>query len=191
MDSSLKPDPLLKGSYYRRIEDVERGLQSLEINRLSASVRFFLCYFGCEKIARGLVGIHKRWPAKKAYSYKPYLSLAQVKAAAVEFGLQVSVEDLNWLFADYNEQELLQSGRLERMYSARFLRNSMIHDFGPSNLARVDVHAPFLNPKLEAFLACAPTILSYQRCVKSRLFMHRMLEQPWFLHLPLLHRLNG
>lgn len=162
MDPSLKPDPLRKDSYYRRIEDVARGLESLDIKSLSETMRFFAYYFGCEKIARGLTGIHARRPATKAYHHKQGLKLNDVKAAAAAIGLQVSQQDLDWLFADFNEQHLLQATP-SCTNSARHLRNLVTHHFGPSNIAQVAKHAPYHNPRMETFLGCVPAILEYQR----------------------------
>jgi hypothetical protein len=163
MDPSLKPDPLRKGSYYRRIEDVARGLLSLQSDGLPAPVRFFVDYFGCEKIARGLIGIHGLLPATKAYHHRKSFKLVEVQAAAAALGLPVSVDDLQWLFADFDEQHLLKASTPNVSKSARCLRNKLTHDFGPSHVALVVAHAPFLNPKLQAFLACVPAILAYQR----------------------------
>ena len=163
MDPSLKPDPLRKGSYYRRLEDVARGLQSLQVGSLSAPVRFFIDYFGCEKIARGLTGIHAQLPASKAYHHRKAISLAEIQAAAAAVALPASANELQCLFADFNEQHLLQSSTQGATNSARYLRNKATHDFGPSNVAQVVAHAPFLNPKLQAFLACVPAILAYQK----------------------------
>jgi hypothetical protein len=162
MDPSLKPDPNRKGSYYRRIEDVARGLDSLESGKVSATIRFFIYYFGCEKIARGLVGIHSRRPATEVYHHRHSLKLSDIKAAASTIGLTVPSQDLDWIFADIKEQHLLQSTP-SWTTSARCLRNNATHDFGPSNVARVTEHAPFHIPKMEAVLASVPTILEYQR----------------------------
>jgi hypothetical protein len=163
MDPSLKPDPLRKGSYYRRLEDVARGLQSLQSGGLLAPMRFFVDYFGCEKIARGLVGIHARWPATKAYHHRQSLRLGEIQVAAAALALPVSAGDLQWLFADFSEQHLLQSSTPSVSDSARYLRNKATHDFGPSHIALVAAHAQFLNPKLQEFLACVPVILAYQK----------------------------
>lgn len=162
MDPSLKPDPRRKGSYYRRLEDVDRGLQNLRSGGLSAPVRFFVDYFGCEKIARGLIGIHAQLPASKAYHHGKTLCLAEIQDAAAALALPVSSDDLQWLFADFKEQRLLQTSTPGISYSARCLRNKVMHDFGPSHIALVAAHAPFLNPKLQALLASVPAILEYQ-----------------------------
>jgi hypothetical protein len=162
MDPSLKPDPNRKGSYYRRIEDVNSGLDRLEISKASPTLRFFAYYFGCEKIARGLVGIHARRPADEVYHRKHILRLSDIKVAAAAIGLTVPPQDLDWIFAESSEQNLLQSTS-DWTSSARCLRNDATHDFGPTNVARVMKHAPFHNPKMQAVLACVPTILEYQR----------------------------
>lgn len=162
MDASLKPDPNRKGSYYRRIEDVARALDSLETGKVSATLRFFVYYFGCEKIARALVGIHTQRPATEVYHHRHSLKLGDIKAAATKIGVPVSSQDLDWIFADFNEQHLLQATSTWTN-SARYLRNNATHDFGPSNVARVTSHAPFHNPKMEAVLASVPKILDYQR----------------------------
>jgi hypothetical protein len=162
MDPSLKPDPHRKGSYYRRIADVARGLESLQVKELSETMRFFVYYFGCEKIARGLVGMHSRCPATAAYHHRQSLKLNDIKAAAAAFGLNVAPPDLDWLFADFNEQHLLQATS-SCTNSARYLRNLVTHDFGPSNVARVTGHARFHNSRMEAFLACVPAIFEYQK----------------------------
>jgi hypothetical protein len=161
MDPSLKPDPSRKGSYYRRIADVARGLDSLQVKGLPETMRFFAYYFGCEKIARGLLGIHGRLPATTAYSHKHGLKLNDIKVAVAALGLNVSTQDLDWLFADFHEQHVLQATS-SCTNSARYLRNLVTHDFGPSNVARVIRHAPFHNIRMEVFLGCVPTIFEYQ-----------------------------
>lgn len=163
MDPSLKPDPARKGSYYRRIEDVTRALEKLQTDTLSEPVQFLVYYFGCEKIARGMVGIHSRSPARTAYDHKTRLRLEDVKSAAVALGLSVSQEDIDWLFANANQQHLLRSPGVHWTTSARHLRNILTHDFGPSNVAKVAEHAAFHNPRMKSFLRCVPQILAYQR----------------------------
>jgi hypothetical protein len=126
-------------------------------------MRFFTGYLGCEKIARGVTGIHGRFPASEAYSHRKSIRLAEVKTAAAALALPVSADTLQWLFADWNEQSLLSPQAPGASHSARFLRNKAIHDFGPSHIAEVAAHAPFLNPMIEAFLACVPAVLQYQK----------------------------
>jgi hypothetical protein len=162
MDPSLKPDPLRKGSYYRRIEDIRRALKSLGSDKLSETMLFLVLYFGCEKIAHGVVGIHARLPATKAYGPGRRIVLKHVKASAAGLGLSVLEEDLDWLFASDGQQHLLRP-TAEFTNSARHLRNNLTHDFGPTNVARITKHAPFLNPKMKSLVGRIPEILAYQR----------------------------
>ena len=129
---------------------------------LSEAMLFLVLYFGCEKIARGLVGIQARLPAAKAYRHGQPIQLKDIKAAAAGLGLSVLEQDLDWLFADFNQQHLLRTTS-ELINSARHLRNNLTHDFGPTSVARIAKHAPFLNPKMSGFLGCIPEILAYQR----------------------------
>lgn len=163
MDPSLKPDPNRKGSYYRRIEDVKRALDSLGADYLSDALQFLAYYFGCEKLARGIVGIHLQWPAMKAYHHRTSLRLDEIKAAAAALGLLVAQDDLEWLFADFQQQSLLRPSTPDWNSSARVLRNTLGHDFGPSNVAKITIHAPFHNPKMRLFLGCVGQVLEYQR----------------------------
>ena len=168
MDPSLKPDPRRKGSYYRRIEDIARALESLQSDKLSETILFLVLYFGCEKIARGLVGIHARLPATEAYGRGRRIQLKDIKASAAGLGLSVLEEDLDWLFASEKQQHMLRPTS-ELTNSARHFRNNLTHDFGPTNVARIAKHAPFLNPKMKSFLACVPEILAYQRLHFSKI----------------------
>ena len=120
-------------------------------------------YVGCEKIARGIVGIQTQRPAEVVYRHNFKLQLKDIKAAATSLNLPVTPHDLEWLFADYNEQSLLKSYALGFSKSARYLRNRLMHDFGPTHLWQVSQHAPFLNAKLETLLRTTPTILAYLR----------------------------
>jgi len=167
MDPSLKPDPRRKGSYYRRIEDIARALESLKSDKLSETMLFLVLYFGCEKIARGLIGIHRRRSATDAYRPGARIQLKDIKASVAGLGLSVLEEDLDWLFASDRQQGLLRQTS-ELTNSARHLRNNLTHDFGPTNVARIAKHAPFLNPKMKSFLGCVPEILAYQRAHFSK-----------------------
>jgi hypothetical protein len=162
-DPSLKPDPRRKGSYYRRIEDIGLALRKLQIDERSETISFLVYYFGCEKLARGIVGIHSRLPAKTAYHHRKPLRLEEIKVAAAALDLAISKEELDWLFADFNQQNLLRSTHSDWTASARHLRNILSHDFGPSNVARIAEHAPFHNPRMKSFLECVPQILAYQK----------------------------
>ena len=42
MHWSLKPDPDLPGSYYRRIEDIERAFKKLDVDNLPIAAKFLV-----------------------------------------------------------------------------------------------------------------------------------------------------
>lgn len=163
MDPSLKPDPDRKGSYYRRIEDIDRALKKLEAASLPKAVQFATYYFACEKLARGIVGIHLRRSATEAYRHsttKKYLNLDNIKSAAAALKLSISPDDLEYLFATFSKQNLLPASQCNS--SARVLRNKLGHDLGPSNIEKILNHADFIIPRMNKFLACAKQVLAYQ-----------------------------
>jgi hypothetical protein len=162
MDPSLKPDLNRKGSYYRRIEDIGRALKKLDIDRLPPAMQFLAYYFGCEKLARGVVGIHLHWPATKTYAHGTRIRLQEIETASKALSLTIGADDLVWTFADFNEQSLLRPiAGVDR--SARLLRNSLGHDFGPTNVAHIVERAAFHNRRMQRFLECAAQVLAYQR----------------------------
>jgi len=55
-----------KGTYFRRLEDIKRGLRIIDNSRMPSGGRFLFLYYGCEKLGKGIVGIHKTWAADEA-----------------------------------------------------------------------------------------------------------------------------
>ena len=161
MDPSLKPDPKRKGSYYRRIEDIDRALKALDADNLPTVAQFATYFFGCEKLAHGIVGIASPSPASTAYSHRTRLELGKVKSAARALNLSIADNDLDYLFAEATEQGVLRGYDPQHTKSARVLRNTLVHDFGPSNANQVSSHAGFLVPKMTTFLDCAKEVLAY------------------------------
>lgn len=66
IDPSLKPDPTRKGSFYRRIEDIDRALKTLGVPSLPAAPKFVAYFFASEKLAHGVVGIVDQRPRGRA-----------------------------------------------------------------------------------------------------------------------------
>lgn len=161
MDPSLKPDPSRKGSYYRRIEDIDRALTKLEAHRRPTAAQFLAYYFACEKLARAVVGIHAQLSATKAYAHGTTMRLKGIQAASSALSLSVSTDDLVWIFADFNEQSLLPA--IAPHSSARVLRDALGHDFGPTNVVRIAEGARFHNLTMRSFLACGTEVPAYQR----------------------------
>lgn len=160
-DPTLKADPDQKGSYYRRLADVEAGLQLLEPG-LKVEMLFFTSAFGCEKIARGLVGIHAAKPAGEVYSRSHPMQLVEIKAAAQALTLPISLAQLDQIFASEKE---IQTGLLGANpvcpYSARTLRNKVAHDFGPSHVQLVSNFATALIETMRVLRHCVPEIHNY------------------------------
>jgi hypothetical protein len=159
VDPSLAPDADRKGSYYRRIEDIQRALDTdaLRVGALPPGVQFLAYYFGCEKLARAIVGIHKKWPASVAFSHYTRLHLREIQEAAGALGLSVAKDDLQSLFGGAGN-DVADS----KQPTARALRNRLIHDLGPTHMTQLAEHARSHNPKMKTFLRCAKQVLKYQ-----------------------------
>jgi hypothetical protein len=125
-DASLNPDPDRKGSYYRRIEDIRRAFDTLGVAKLAPAPRFIAYFFGCEKLAHGVVGIVSSRPADNQYHHRNRLQLNDIKTAAGTMKLSIAPSDLEWIFAEPREHHLLAGGLASA--SARVLRNKLIHD---------------------------------------------------------------
>jgi hypothetical protein len=54
LDRSFEPDPQMKGSYYRRLEDIRCALAKFEVTALppNSPAQFVAYYFGAEKLAK-------------------------------------------------------------------------------------------------------------------------------------------
>jgi hypothetical protein len=93
MHWSYSPDPNCKGSYRRRIEDIQRALDAMEIKRLPPAVQFVAYFFGCEKLANGIVGIAKNQKAKDAYTRNTKINLSCLKKVAPTLGVTFPVDE--------------------------------------------------------------------------------------------------
>jgi len=160
---SLKPDGERKGSYYRRIEDITHGLRMIEVDtNKNDAVKFIAYYFGCEKLARGIIGIHLRNPAIDAYHHRNLFLLADLEVSNGAMGLSISTSDLLYLFADFRDLPRLHAVDPSSS-SARLLRNKVGHDLGPTNVQKILNHSQSLIPKMQAFLAIDQKVLGFLR----------------------------
>ena len=146
---SFAPDPYCKGSYYRRIDDIRRALRELGIPSENEGINFVAYFFGCEKLALGIVGINKRCPAENAYCKNKKLDLGDIKNAATKLGLQISATELTDLFDGQGSS------------SARNLRNKLAHDFGPTQVLNITNIAHDFIPKMKRFLGGAEQVQGY------------------------------
>ena len=155
LDWSFEPNPDLKGSYYRRLEDIPEALAKFDVTTLPANsaAQFVACYFGAEKLAKAIVGIHKARSAKNAF--RQSVDHATVKPAARELKLRISEAELDALFE--HQTRLLQPS------SAITIRNRLFHDFGPTQVSHIRQHAPRLVPIMAKFIDDIDPVLKHLR----------------------------
>jgi len=157
LDWSFTPDPNLKGSYYRRVEDIGRALGQFGTAQLPSNspAQFLAYYFGAEKLARAVIGIMNDRPAKEAFlpRYKP--GPAPLKEAAEKMGLGISRVSIDALF---EPQPLAEDPT-----TAREIRNRLFHDFGPTQVGHIRKHAPHLVPLMVEFIRETEAVLAYLR----------------------------
>jgi hypothetical protein len=149
---TLKALPKLKGSYYRRIKDIPRALarKELAFDTLSPVARFLCLFFGCEKLALGIVGLDEKFAAEDAYGKGRFVVLEEVKRSAAALGMSITGDELDSLFGPSK-------------MSARELRHKIVHDFGPSNIQNVHALCPQHIPTMEKFLRCIDEFHDYQK----------------------------
>jgi len=145
LDWSFQPDPDLKGSYYRRLEDIPRALTKFEVTALPANspAQFVAYYFGAEKLAKAIAGIHLAVPAEDAFDgvgVRP----DKIKSAVEPMGLHISDADIDALFV--RDEDTKQPD------TAREIRNRLFHDFGPTQVCHVRKHAARLMPIMVRFI---------------------------------------
>ena len=160
MHPMLKPDPNLGGSYYRRIEDIERAFKEIDADNLPVAARFLVRYFGCEKLAQGIVGVHKSWAPEKVYGPRKFPQLSQIKLAVAGLHLSFPVGDLDHLF---DKHEPTTKKPLQEPISARDLRDAVVHNFGYTNVRLVHKKAGILLPMMDNFLSCRSHVLDHLR----------------------------
>jgi hypothetical protein len=145
---TLKPDGSIKGTYFRRLEDIERGLKRIDASNLPPGGRFLFLYYGCEKLGKGIVGIAEQWEAEEAYDQK--LVLDGLKVAAKAMNLGITDAELDVLFLSSSNT------------SARYWRDEIAHNFGPSNVDNVIQHSAILNTRIRQFLnTYTPRVLNF------------------------------
>jgi hypothetical protein len=159
LDWSFEPNPNLKGSYYRRLEDIPRALDEFGVTALPANspAQFVAYYFGAEKLAKAIAGINGDEPARIAFHHRVGVRLPETKSAACSMKLQMSEGDLDALFE--------HQSRLPQPSSAITIRNRLSHDFGPTQVSHIHQHAPRLVPIMVRFIADIDTVLKHLRAM--------------------------
>ena len=64
---SFSTDPKAKPSYRRTADDIGRALKVLTAERLSEVGMFLFYYYGCEKLAKLMRGVHERIDIRYIY----------------------------------------------------------------------------------------------------------------------------
>ncbi|WLA68549.1 hypothetical protein [Bradyrhizobium diazoefficiens] len=163
LDWSFEPNPDLKGSYYRRLDDIPRALAKFEVTALPANcpAQFVAYYFGVEKLAKALVGINTSKPAKDAFHRRVSVKLPETKSAAHDMGLKISEPELDDLFEPQWDRE--------QPSSAITIRNRLGHDFGPTQVWHIHQHAPRLVPIMVRFIDDIDRVLQHLRVLWATL----------------------
>lgn len=155
----LRPDPKQKGSYYRRIEDVDRAFDRMKIPKFPPVAAFIANMFSCEKLALAIVGIAKRESATAAFKRK--MDLNKIKKAAKILSISISDVELDYIFSARSQESALANHDESHVRSARELRNDLAHDFGPTRVKHIEDELAFLTPKMESFLSCKIEVLDF------------------------------
>ena len=155
LDWTFSISPRIKGTYSRRLSDVRLATGKFATAKLpnDSAARFLGYYFGCEKLAKAILGIARLWPAEKAFHHKTLLDLEQLKTAVKKLRIAISDEDLTKIFGTQPVPTKPTFGRE--------IRNRLIHDFGPSNVDYAKVGAKTLTPIMKKFLECEHQIQEY------------------------------
>ncbi len=155
LDWTFSINPRMKGTYSRRLSDIRLATGKFSTAKLpiDSPARFLGYYFGCEKLAKAILGIARLWPAEKAFHHKTPLDLEQLKTAVKKLGVSFSEGDLTKIFGTQPVPTKPTLGRE--------IRNRLIHDFGPSNVDYAKVGAKTLTPIMKKFLACEHQIQEY------------------------------
>ena len=160
-------NPRAKGTYRRRLADIAKALTKFEIEKLPANsaAQFVAHYFGCEKLAKGIVGIVRQISAGTAYNED--IDPAKIEEAADKLKLTISKKELALLFATQARSNKTPS-------VARAIRDRIFHDFGPTNVDHAVKHAPILIPIMKKFLDCERQMQDHLRWLNGS----RQIEDP-------------
>jgi len=116
----------VKGTYLRRIEDIQIALDWYGADQLSAAAKFVAYYWACEKLARAIIGIADKKPAGEIFledkpapkSVTPNLARVREKLGKLEIPFDEA--RLKLLF---EPQENVQ-----KPTSAKRIRDRLFHD---------------------------------------------------------------
>src|SRR5882757_9889914 len=100
LDWTFSVNPRTKGTYSRRLTDIRLATGKFSTAKLpnDSPARFLGYYFGCEKLAKAMLGIARLWPAEKAFYHKTPLDLEQLRAAIKKLGIAFADLELTNIF---------------------------------------------------------------------------------------------
>jgi hypothetical protein len=160
-------NPRAKGTYRRRLDDIAEALTKFQTEKLppNSAAQFVAYYFGCEKLAKGIVGINRGRSANRAYNEE--MDPAAIEKAAGDLQLKISTAELQLLFRKEPKSNKKPS-------VARGIRDRIFHDFGPTNVCHAVQHASSLIPIMKKFLSCERQVQHHLH----RLNSSRQIENP-------------
>jgi hypothetical protein len=148
MRKSFSKNPNEKGSYLRRLQDIERGLSELGINRISPTGQFIYLIAACEKLAKIMYGASGGRDSKTIFHHTHVLSLPATKHFCKVRKVIITEAELEFIFGN-NAQ------------SAKSLRNSLLHEIGPTNARNISKKSDSLCKVMRKFLKSRAIIEEY------------------------------
>lgn len=146
MPTSLSKDPKTKGAYLRRMLDIDRTLQVLNLDAEPDHIRFIMGYLACEKAAAVMQGMHQGVSSKALDVPKFKVFSGKIIQACKHFGFAIDDTAIHTIFDT------------RPAVSARTLRNDFFHDMGPSHLHQIQVNCAKMIPHMKKFLGCIKVV---------------------------------
>jgi hypothetical protein len=153
----------VKGTYVRRINDIQLALDKFCVGQLPAPAKFVAHYWSCEKLGRAIVGIAGEKPAHEQFpedKQGPPIDDVLVREKLNDLGIQFDHNALRRLFEPQK--------KALKPTSAMRIRNRLFHDFGPTQVDRVIEHEPTLVPIMLNFLALRSQVITYLESLQHR-----------------------
>ena len=126
------------------MQDIDRTIKDLKLNREPHHIRFIMGYLACEKAAGIMQAMHARKPSKILDGPNDNVTSGKVIGACRHFGFDIDDATVHALFDKHPKQ------------SARTLRNAFFRDMGPTHL--LDLRRPDLIKLMGEFLGCIRVI---------------------------------
>ncbi|WP_141935130.1 hypothetical protein [Bradyrhizobium sp. UNPA324] len=154
----------MKGTYLRRINDIDLALEKYGARELPLAAKFVAYYWACEKLGRAIIGIADESPAtthmpedKLGKSIKDHL---HVSSGLLKLNIQFDAQRLKLLFE--------RQANAAQPTSAKRIRDRLFHDFGPTQVDRVLQNAPTLLPIMLDFLSLRTQVIRHLESLQAR-----------------------